>query len=381
MSRTVPAVVFVVAILAVAGGVPTAAATQAEPPGCGFPVTATDATGESVTVGGEPGRVVALAPSAAQTMWEIGAESKVVGMPVNEYTASLSGAQTRTDVVGTGTEPVQSRVVALEPDLVLAPNVVANATVRSLRRAGLTVYRFRAAESLADVYAKTELTGRLVGAPTAAARRTAEMRAAVDAVERAVAGRERPDVYYALGGGWTAGAGTFIDDLIRAAGGRNVAAAANVSGYRPISGEVIAERDPDWIVAPDGTPLPANPAINGTTAVREGRILRVDDNYVNQPGPRTTIPLRTMAGAFHPGATIPTPDARSVTPTRCTQDGTPGVDSPTAVGAGGAADDDRTTAGTSTGTPGATGAGFTAVAALCALLVAGIAIGRRRGAR
>jgi iron complex transport system substrate-binding protein len=360
MFRAALVTLVVVAVLApaVAG-----AAAGSVPQGCGFPVTATDATGTQVTVPEEPRRVVVLAPSAAQTMWEIGAESKVVGMPVNEYTASLPGSRERTDVVGTNNNPVQSRVVALEPDLVLAPNVVTNGTVANLRRAGLTVYRFRGAESLSDVYAKTELTGRLVGARDRALGRTAEMRAAVRAVERAVAGREAPDVYYALGGGWTAGEETFVGDIVERAGGDNIAAAANITSYRPISQEVVAEHDPDWIVVPGGTPLPRTAAVNGSTAVRTGQVLRVNANYVNQPGPRTTVPLRAMATAFHPDATFPTPGPVSTTPTRCS-DATPA---------------DRTTdRATGNETPGATGPGFTAGVVVAALLAVTLAVPTRR---
>ena len=67
---------------------------------CSFPVETEDNTGQTVTVEEEPEEVVVLAPSAAQHMWEIGAEEKVVGMPVNQFTAYLEGSEERTNVVG-----------------------------------------------------------------------------------------------------------------------------------------------------------------------------------------------------------------------------------------------------------------------------------------
>ncbi|MFB6297312.1 MAG: PGF-CTERM-anchored ABC transporter substrate-binding protein [Salinirussus sp.] len=308
--QTAVAVLAAVAIAAVAVG-PVAADTVAgtdagsgtTPVDCSFPVTLTDATGEQVTVGTEPETVVALAPSAAQTMWEIGAEEKVVGLPVNAYTAYLNGSTRRQDIVGADGEVVRERVLALEPDLVLAPNVIANDTVTQLRSAGLTVYRFRPAGSMADVYRKTELTGRLVGSFPAATRRSARMAATVEAITRAVEGTERPRVLYLFGpSGFTAGPETFIGELVARAGARNVARAANVSRYAAISPEVIAAADPEWIVVPRNRSLPDLAVLDDTTAIREGQVLRVNANYLNQPGPRNAIPLRRLAAAFHPEA-------------------------------------------------------------------------------
>ncbi len=385
MSRAVPStlavVAFAVVLAAASGGV---AAQSGQPVQCSFPVSATDASGVEVVIEDEPQRVVVLQPSAAQTMWEIGAEQKVVGMPVNQYTAYLNGSTERTDVAGEQSTVLQSRVVDLEPDLVLAPNVTSPETVESLREAGVTVFHFEEAESLEDIYEKTELTGRLVGAFGGAADRTAETRATVDAIESAVEGRESPTVYYALGGGYTAGSETFIHELITAAGGKNVAA-GEFSGYQVLSQEVLAQTDPDWIVTPGDIQPPRNDAINGTTAVQADQILPVDDNYMNQAGPRSVTPLRRMAAAFHPDAdvagavenveppapsqcasAVETPDP-TVTPTQSetATTGTPGATAPD----------------TPTTTPGSSGPGFGVgtVGLLLVLGCAGVLVARRHG--
>jgi hypothetical protein len=76
----------------------------------------TDATGEEITLQERPERVTTTNPSAAQTMWEIGAKEKVVGL--TKYAAYLEGAETRTNVSGAEQIVSLERVVALEPDLV-----------------------------------------------------------------------------------------------------------------------------------------------------------------------------------------------------------------------------------------------------------------------
>lgn len=356
-------------VTAGAGGVP-AIASQA-PVDCSFPVTVTDATGESVRVQAEPDRVVVLAPSAAQTMWAIGARERVFGMPVNRYTAYLEDREGVRDVVGEDGLPIDEAVVDLKPDLVLAPNVITNDTVAGLREADFRIYRFRDARSLSDVSAKTELTGLLVGEFEAAARTSAETRGTVAAVREAVAGEPRPRVYYHLGDGWTAGNGTFVDDLIETAGGENVADSAGIQGYDTISQEVLAEHDPEVVVVHEDAAVPDSPAVANSTAIAEGAVVRVESNFVNQPGPRVVTPLRRLAAAFHPEAYEAADVSNASLPEPTTCAGAAGADV-TATG------DERATGSSPTATTGATAPGLTALqGAMAIVLVAVLVLVRR----
>ena len=339
------------------GNGPGVAAAQSDSVDCTFPVSATDASGTEVTIDEEPQRVVVLGPSAAQVMWEIGAKDKVVGMPVGQYTSYLEGSESRENVVDSRLQPVREKVVGLDPDLVLAPNIVNNDTVENLREAGLTVYRFESAKSFDDVTAKTELTGRLVGEFESAAQVAAETRGTVSAVEEAVADEQRPRVYYPMGGGYTAGNNTFINDIIESAGATNIAA-ESIEGYKPISSEVVAEADPQWLLLTGDSPVPSNAAVNGSTAVEQDQIIRVDANYLSQPGPRTTQVLRAVAETLHPDAAsqVDFDNVEAAEPTTCGGDGD-------------AAD---------TETAGSLAPGFTAGLALVAVVVLGLVARRKR---
>ena len=284
-------------LLAVPGLLATPAAGAST---CDFPVTAVDATGTTVTIDAEPAEVVTLAPSAAQTMWEIGAKDKVIG--VSPQAAYLSGADSRTEIANYPSVDAET-VVALDPDLVLTPNAVADEDVERLRSLGLTVYKFEAAETIEDVYAKTTLTGRLVGACDGAADTVASMKTTIDAAVAALEGRERPPGVYHMGGGWTAGGGTFIDELIATGGGENIATAAGVSGYQVLSAEVMLERDPHWFIR-GSVPVPDVSPYDRTTAGRNDRVIVVDANYMNQPAPRIVQPIVTIAETLHPDVDI-----------------------------------------------------------------------------
>ncbi|RRJ30578.1 ABC transporter substrate-binding protein [Halocatena pleomorpha] len=285
-------------------GAPASVSAQSAQPSCSFPFSATDATGTNVTVDSEPERVVALQPSAAQTMWEIDADGKVVGLPIGPTTSYLNGSESRTDVTGNdGFSTSIETVVSLEPDLVLAPNSVPNETVETLRNAGVTVYKFGLSGSIADVSNKTIRTGRLVGACGAADQRVASLNETVASIESATTGQDRPRVLYVMSGGYTPGNGTFIHEIITIAGGENIAATANITGYQQINPETVIQQDPQWIIAPDHmSTLPNRTAYAATTALEKDQTVRVDSNYVSQPAPRVVRPMETLAQTFHPDA-------------------------------------------------------------------------------
>ena len=331
----------VVVLAAAVGAVGLAAPPAAAQASCAFPYSHEDSTGTEVTVERRPERVVVLGASAAQTIWEIGGRERVVGMPVQSYTAYLEGADERAPVMNEGGFTVNAEaVVDLEPDLVLAPNVIPVDTVEQLRDAGLVVYRFPAATDLDDVVEKTRLIGRLTGECDGAEATVAWMASRLAAVREAVADEPRPRVVYPLGGGFVAGEGTFIDAILTAAGAENIAARANVTGYRQVSPEVIIAQNPAWIVMPSDLPESAvlDRAYNTTTAVERDQIVRVDANLANQPAPRVVVPVETVARALHPEAfaateASPTPTPVPATATPVESPGQPGFGLAVALGA------------------------------------------------
>lgn len=298
--RRLAAVAFtaVLALTLVAGAAPAAAQDDAE--ACTFPVTATDATGTEVTIEERPDAIVALQASAAQTLWEIGASDRVVGAP-HAHAEYLEGVENTTNVYSVGDFAVdQEIVVELDADLVLAPNAIPDETVEQLRDADQTVFKFEFATSLEDIADKTGLTGELVGECENAAETNEEFDARIDAVRAETDDFESPAVLHVMDTeGFTAGSGTFVDELVTTAGGTNVAAEAGIEGYRQVSEEVVVERDPEVITVPSDSPgLPDSPAYQGTFAVRNDQVVEVDGNYLSQPGPRVVVALETMAEAF-----------------------------------------------------------------------------------
>ncbi len=303
MTQTAVRVAVVVAVLVLGiGGLLTAGAAAE----CTYPVTVEDHSGTTVELQEPADRVVVLEPAAAQIVWTLGAEDRVVGMPVGEYTSYLEGSETKPDVVGSSIETVDvETVIAQRPDLVIAPNYAADTTIEQLRAANLTVYQRSQPTTLDGIYAQTRLFGQFLGVCNAADRTVVNMRQQVETIKTATTDRESPRVLYYFFG-YAAGSETFIGELLTTAGGENVAAEAGIRDYDPISKEIIAQADPEWIVTPSHAGVPTNETpFAGTTAVESGQVLVVDADLVSQSGPRVVTPLNRMAHAFHPNATLP----------------------------------------------------------------------------
>jgi iron complex transport system substrate-binding protein len=291
------------------GAVPAGAQTA-----CSFPLTVTDETGTEMTIEEAPQRIVTLSPSASQTLWEFNASGKVVG--VADTAGYLEGASEK-EVVTDGQTIRTEVIVGLEPDLVIAPDIIPNEKVEQLRSAGLTVYNVNPSTNFADVYAKTERIGALAGECAAANATVTDMRERVTAIREAVADEESAGGMYVFFG-FTTGNGTFIDSIITSAGLTNVATEAGISGFGPVNEEVVANNSEaiEWLVLNDNPAShPSGDVYNGTYALQNDQTVVLNENYLNQPAPRTVLALETLTQAVYPDAYAEAQAALEATPT------------------------------------------------------------------
>lgn len=293
---------------------------------CEFPVEVEDGMGETVTIDEEPETVVVLYPNVAQHMWEIGAQEKVIGMPVNENTDYLEGSEDRTHILTEGEGgfmvPDTELIVDLEPDLVLSPNVTPEDAVQELRDAEQTVFHYPIAGNFEDVQTLVERTGQLVGACEGANAVTGEMGERIDLVEQATADVEQPRTFYDLGFSFTVNDQGFEHEVLTTAGADNIAADIEAEfggGYPEISDEELIDRNPEVVVASLPPSLLDDPQTVVTTdvsqemlsditgyeetdALENDRVIGVNSNFISQHAPRTVDVLEAIADELHPEA-------------------------------------------------------------------------------
>jgi iron complex transport system substrate-binding protein len=258
-----------------------------------------DDLGRLVAINGTPQRIISLAPSNTEILFALGLGDKVVG--VTDYCDYPPEALNKTKVGGY-INPDIEKIVALNPDLILVAYGTPMDVIDTMVGLGLTVYGIKTTDLddlLNDIRRVAEITDKEVEAQAL----TSEMASRIQAVTNQTEELEqRPRVFYIVWHDplWTAGSGTFIDELIEKTGGVNIC--QNITGYSTVSIEEVIARDPEIIITSE---LSYDWAINATelastNASQTGRIYTLDDNLVQRPGPRLVEGLEWFAHFIHP---------------------------------------------------------------------------------
>ena len=257
-------------------------------------ITVTDMHDREITLDAPATRVVAMQPSDCEILCAIGCEDALVGIgQYCDYPASI----TSLPVVQSGAETNVEEILALEPQVVLMNDMAqSEEQVKQLEDNGVKVV-VSSATDIEGVYYAIRMIGTLMGREEAAEAVVADMQDTFADI-RSKAQDEGKTVYFEVSpleyGLWTAGAGTFMDELATICGLTN--AFGDVNDWASISEEQVIARDPDYIVTitmyyGEG-PTPVEEILGregwqDMKAVQGGQVFNASDsNALSRPGPR-----------------------------------------------------------------------------------------------
>src|SRR5581483_8820475 len=193
------------------------------------------------------------------------------------------------------------------PDLVVAVGSVNGQAIKALERTKTPLLVIDP-KTVADVYDAIKLIGAATGQDMQAARVVMEMQARIDAIKRAVASTTaRPRVFIVYGVKptiYTTGPGSFIDDLITVAGGKNIVTTPMPAGST-ISSEQVIALQPDVIIAASPNAIAQAKQMpgwaTGVPAVKNNRFFTPSDaSLIDRPGPRLAQGAEELAKYLHP---------------------------------------------------------------------------------
>lgn len=276
-----------------------------------FPTTVVDDFGRNVTLSRIPERLISLAPSNTEILFALGLSSKVVGVTkFCDYPPEVSEMVKKGNitVIGGFADPSIERIVALNPDLVLAASSLQEKVVNDLEEKGITVIALNP-KKIDQILVNIRLVGKVCGKVDEAEKLTNEMQRVIDGVvskTRNIA--HRPGVYYEV---WyeplyTIGSGTWQNELIEMAGGVNIFADAKQT-YPIVSSEAVIQRNPEIIIVSLGymggvkkEDFEKRPGWSVISAVKNNRIFEIDENIFIRCGPRIVQGLQQLAWLIHP---------------------------------------------------------------------------------
>ena len=124
-------------------------------------ITLTDGLNRVVTLNGPAQRIVSLAPSNTELLYEVGAGAQVVGR--DDFSDFPAEAKALPNVGGSMGNYDLAAIAALKPDLVLAAQINTPEQVQSLEDMGLTVFYLTNPEHLDGLYLNLQYVGTLTG--------------------------------------------------------------------------------------------------------------------------------------------------------------------------------------------------------------------------
>lgn len=242
-------------------------------------------------------RLAIFAPSAAEMVVALGESERVVG--IGGFGSFPAAIATRR-VVGSFEQPDVEALLELKVDHVLTTaSVNASAAYERLERLGIGVDAFETS-SFDGVQRTLHELGQRLDREADAQRLLDEMTRGLAAIQQQTAALEKPSVLIAVGTDplYVAGPGSHLDELIRLAGGRNLAADAS-SAYQRYSMETVLERQPEIIIDTSGqaTSWEQWPFL---PAVQQGRVHAVDPAQLVVPGVRLVEMAALTRDLIHP---------------------------------------------------------------------------------
>ena len=270
------------------GAGPTGAAPTATE--SAWPVTVTGDNGE-VTLAEQPERIVSLSATATEMLFAIGAGPQVEAV---DSTSNHPPEAPTTDL--SAFTPNAEAIAAYEPDLVVISDDI-NGVLGALETLEVPTLHLGLADDLQESYEQMRTLGAATGHDDDAAKLVTDVEDRIAAAVEEVGGRaEGLSVYHELDPTlYAASSATFIGSIYELFGLENIADGAGdaAGGFPQLSAEYVVDQAPDVIVLADtvccgqsAETVAQRPAFDTVPAVRDGRIVEVNDDVASRWGPR-----------------------------------------------------------------------------------------------
>ncbi len=276
-----------------------------------FGITVVDDAGRIVNISVAPRRVVSAAPNATRYLQALGLESRIVG--VTEWD-NYKKAESIGNLVPLNVEKIYS----LKPDLVIVFGGFQLPEVEKLEKANLNAYVLNPT-TLNDIIKAVGQLGAIFNVKTksdALVKDLTKQMTDMGIKTSKISLDKRPKVFYTATVPdasakelWTAGTGSYLNDLIAIAGGRNIAAPyTGNNGWLSVSWEWLVQQDPDIIIigsyGDEKATLQAvrdHAIMKNLRAVKNNKILVVDGDEISQVAPQTFKYLDIFYNFFYGG--------------------------------------------------------------------------------
>ncbi|MBU1125045.1 MAG: cobalamin-binding protein [Candidatus Omnitrophica bacterium] len=252
-------------------------------------------------------RIISLAPATTEILYSLGLEAQIVG--VSTFCNYPPQVKEKAKV-GSFSQPNIEMILYLQPDIIFCTGLEQARAVVQLRHLGLRVH-VSDPKNLQELLESVIKIGDITGKKPQASELVQHMRENIEQLNiltKDIPVEKRPRVFLEI---WhdplmTAGKGSFVDVMITAAGGVNIAH-ETPRPYSYFNAEEVLYRNPQCLIL---TYMSRQKPLermrkrlgwNAVDAVRDGRIYNdIDPNLILRAGPRIVEGLQELYKRFYP---------------------------------------------------------------------------------
>ena len=264
-----------------------------------------DEVEREVTFRFPPKRIVSLAPNITEILFSLGLDEEIVGVSIHCTFPEKANTKAR---IGSYIRLDFEKIISLKPDLIIATGAGnTKDMVGRLRELGFSTYVIYP-KNFSDILKNIAHIGQVVNREKESRGIIEGLRKRSQQVIELTKDLPRPKVFIQIGEApmVTVGKGSFADDLIRLAGGENIAGKEK-EVYPRLGMEEILKRSPEVIMISSMNPKGDYRKVfqewtrwKTLPAVKNGRVHIIDSDLIDRPSPRIIEGLEEFARILHP---------------------------------------------------------------------------------
>lgn len=252
---------------------------------------------------------IVLAPSIAEMLEDLGQGERMIAVDPYAQEYGLGEGLPTFDMM----KPDVEGILAMKPDAVFITGMTSAKGAdpyASLRDAGVCVIAIPTAEKMEDIETSITFLGALFGEEKKAEEVRSTFHDRVEAFRKksqVISEEKRPKVYFEIAAApemYSFGEGTFLDEMVKVVGGKNVI--QGVEGWTSVNEETLVASNPDVIVTTVNyldnpvEEILQRPTFASMNAVKNKRVYKLKDPHFNLPTARSVDAMEELGHLLFP---------------------------------------------------------------------------------
>lgn len=264
-----------------------------------YPLSITDDLGNNITIDAKPVRIVSTSPAVTEILFALGLDDEIVGVSSScDFPEAAKSKPHLFDFSGPNIESI----IQADADIILSDVAygIPEDTKLLLENSGIKIV-LMTYRSVEDVLDNITLIGKITDKNKEAAKLVDEIQTNIDKISAKAKKQDPKSVFINIGGYYTAGADTYINDIIKTLSAENIAQSLG-KGWIMLSTETLVEKDPDVYIdlsVANSGDLPTDNIILNLSALKNNKYYSYsyasnETSILSRPGPRIAQALQLL---------------------------------------------------------------------------------------